>query len=103
MMEKRTFRVIYGLAIAYVCLITLSVPFESVKPGLDESWAWALNAIPGANYIFGKDVVFTYGPWGFLMCPRPLGQNFWWASGFIIFIQTIFAALLVVLGFRART
>ena len=43
------FRVIYGLGIAYVGLITLPLPFESVKPGLDEFWTWALNAIPGCN------------------------------------------------------
>src|SRR5450432_918721 len=83
--------------------MSFSVPFESVKPGLDESWAWALNAVTQTNYIFGRDVVFTYGPLGFLMCPRPIAHNFQGASGFAVCLQAIFAALAGVLAFSART
>jgi hypothetical protein len=104
--ERKTasiYRVIAGAGILYVCLMTFSVQFESVKPGLDESWAWALNAVTQTSYIFGRDVVFTYGPLGFLMCPRPIAHNFQWASGFAAGIQAIYAALLVVIALTART
>src|SRR5580704_5749728 len=118
--NERIYRAIGGLATVYVCLMTFSMQFESVdqanrrldyisgpkgavKPGLDESWAWALNAVTQTGYIFGKDVVFTYGPLGFLMSPRPLGHNFQWASCFAVCIRAIFAGLLGVLAFTART
>ncbi len=81
----------------------ISGPLGTLKPGLDESWAWALNAATQTGYIFGKDVVFTYGPLGFLMSPRPIGHNLQWASAFAICIRVIFAALLLILALSART
>jgi hypothetical protein len=112
--------VLTGVAILYVCLLTFSIQFESVeqsntrpdyvsgargavKPGLDESWAWGLNAAPHSGYIFGKDVVFTYGPLGFLMSPRPLGRNFEWAACFGVCIRAVFAALLAAMASAARS
>ena len=114
------YRTLTGLAIVYVCLLTFSIQFESVdqanarldyiagpkgavKPGLDESWAWGLNAAAQSGYIFGKDLVFTYGPLGFLMSPRPLGRNLQWASCFAVCIRAIFAALLAAMAAAART
>ncbi len=101
--NPQIYRVIAGFGIFYVCLTTFSIQFESVKPGLDASWAWALNAGTQTTYIFGRDVVFTYGPLGFLMCPRPIAHNFQWASGFAVCIQAIYAALLGVIAVTART
>lgn len=38
--------------------------------GLDTSWAYALNDIHiKGSYIFGKDVFFTFGPFGYLLQP----------------------------------
>jgi hypothetical protein len=33
--------------------------------GLDSSWSTGLNEIHKYNYQFGKDVIFTFGPYGF--------------------------------------
>ena len=33
---------------------------------LDESWMLAFNALFGRHLQFGREVIFTYGPWGFL-------------------------------------
>jgi hypothetical protein len=101
--NERIYGIVAALGILYVSLVTFSVQFESVKPGLDESWEWALNAVAQSSYIFGRDVVFTFGPLGFLMYPRPLGHNFQWAAGFAVCIQVIFAALLAVIASAART
>jgi hypothetical protein len=118
--NERIYRALGGLAIFYACLMTFSLQFESLdqansrldyiagpkaalKPGIDESWAWALNAVTQTNYIFGKDVVFTYGPLGFLMSPRPIGHNFQWASCFAVCIRVILSGLLGVFALEART
>ena len=102
--KRYIFGIVAGLGILYLCLMTFSAPrFSSVKPGLDESWEWALNAVTQTNYIFGRDVVFTYGPLGFLMWPRPIAHNFEWASAFAVGMQVIYAALLGVTASLART
>jgi hypothetical protein len=40
--------------------------------GIDESWVTALNTAAGQQLDFGKDMVFTYGPLGFLDAPMAI-------------------------------
>ena len=49
------------------------IPLEPLVPdiGLDSSWAYALNLAHVQNLTFGKDVVFTFGPLGYLFYPVP--------------------------------
>src|SRR5208283_3348722 len=51
------------------------------------------------GYIFGKDVVFTYGPLGFLMHPRAVDQNLFWAFVFGACLQTVLALTLSLFAF----
>ena len=60
-----------GLLAALV-LLTFSVPLMPGAPGLDGSWVWELNVLGRSPYVFGKDVVFTYGPLGYLLVPLDL-------------------------------
>jgi hypothetical protein len=34
--------------------------------GLDPSWQLVLNHAAGTDWVFGRDLVYTYGPWGWL-------------------------------------
>ena len=49
------------------------IPLEPLVPdiGLDSSWAYALNLAHVQNLTFGRDVVFTFGPLGYLFYPVP--------------------------------
>lgn len=56
------------------CLVVFSVcqfPLvaEPSLPGLDNSWSWFLSYF-SLDRIWGADVVFTYGPLGFLLYPQ---------------------------------
>lgn len=57
-----------GVVIA-MALLSFPPPISASATGLDQSWQWYLNhvAFTGA---FGRDVVFTYGPLGFLLMPQ---------------------------------
>jgi len=46
-----------------------------IAPGLDPSWKYAFNHFFANNIQIGKDVLFTYGPLGFLLFPQPIGNN----------------------------
>lgn len=37
------------------------------SPGLDQSWVFAMNQAVSQGLAFGKDVVFTFGPYAFVM------------------------------------
>ena len=43
-------------------------PANPIYPagGLDPSWKWALNQAYLSRWQWGRDIVFTFGPWGFV-------------------------------------
>jgi hypothetical protein len=49
------------------------IPLTPGAPGigLDASWARALNWSHAQNLIFGRDLIFTFGPLGYLLFPLP--------------------------------
>ncbi len=49
--------------------------FSAEGIGLDPSWAIGLNLAIDANLIWGKELVFTYGPLGYLVTQLPDFQN----------------------------
>lgn len=53
-------------------IVALSWPYSLEAPfGIDESWRAALHIIGPSGLHFGEDIVFTYGPLGFLSVPSP--------------------------------
>src|SRR2546426_2396630 len=46
------------------------LPIPAVRPGQDESWRAFLTWAFEHSKQFGTEVIFTYGPWGFLLEPR---------------------------------
>jgi hypothetical protein len=53
-------------------------PIEKMKFRLvDPSWQTAINAAPSFGLVFGRDIVFTYGPLGFALAPVDFGPEGW--------------------------
>jgi hypothetical protein len=48
---------------------------KPVTIGLDPSYEFALNYFFSNKIPIGKEIIFTYGPLGFLMFPQPIGSN----------------------------
>jgi hypothetical protein len=57
-----------GLAIL---ALTWPVPAATISPGLDSSWQIGLHVAAGLHLRSGVDLVFTYGPLGYLVSPNP--------------------------------
>jgi hypothetical protein len=90
----RSAPILVGAAIAGV----LSWPVESLMPaaGLDPSWEAALHLAQRNGQDFGTDLVFTYGPLGFLTVPRLFFTPQTLAAlGFIAAAHYALAALIV--------
>ncbi len=86
--------ILVGAAIATI----LSWPVESLIPaaGLDPSWEAALHLAQRNGQDFGTDIVFTYGPLGFLTVPRLFFTPQTLAAlGFIAVAHYALAALIV--------
>jgi len=67
--------------ISLIGIFVLYIPNIAYKfsyVNLDESWRYFLNVANPEGYIFGKDIVFSYGPLGYLcfMMNLPENKNF---------------------------
>jgi hypothetical protein len=69
------------LVLFFLTFSTLSVPFSV---GLDPSWQFAMNYAFEHGLIFGKDIIFTYGPLGFILAPGPMQRSLIWANAMLI-------------------
>jgi hypothetical protein len=86
---------------AYVSVATLPNLFVPLQPGLDESWIYAINRLPWSEFHFGHDIVFTYGPLGYLLHPAPTGPGLPIATGFALLAQLTLASL-ILFAFRGN-
>ncbi len=60
-------------------LLTVSWVGSPIRPGLDPSYKFAFNYFFQHDIQIGKDILFTFGPFGFLLAPMPLGNNIFMA------------------------
>jgi len=87
-----------------VATIAFAAPLDQLYPaaGLDPSWQAGLNLARQRGLRFGPDLVFTYGPWGFLDHPEAVSR-FNLVAGTLFTIGAVGAAWLAVrAALRAR-
>lgn len=79
----------------YVAVATFTPWFPPVAPGLDLSWIYAINQIPHTEFRFGQDIVFTWGPLGYLIVPMNLGSNVVQSATLWVVTQIVIVAAIV--------
>jgi hypothetical protein len=100
---------------AFIYVFSLFFPWVSGTPSTpDDSWEMVLHAAFDAHLQFGRDIVFTFGPWGFLyggyfpptfpICAAAwtiIAFVFWWAGWRVAnhFSSNKFFAWLWFMGF----
>jgi hypothetical protein len=71
--------IIYCVSLLYAAVLILPAYCQPIVPGLDASWGFAVNYFPHSNFTFGPDLIFTYGPLGFIAVPQDIAANIGWA------------------------
>ena len=94
------FRRITLLLLSIWCVL---VAFPALPPpggtGLDPSWVLGINRAHVQGLAMGRDLVWTYGPLGFLSIPNPAGQHMWPAFLYRVLMYLLWCAGLVRLCF----
>lgn len=72
---KRHWKIYNTIIIAVVILTSFPRVFQAITAGLDSSWMYALNKFFAEGYVYGNDIVFTYGPLGWLFSISNIGNN----------------------------
>jgi hypothetical protein len=100
---RRLFASASDLALAILIVITSVVIFVPIAPlfplnTLDSGWAFALNVAVAKGLVFGRDIIFTFGPYASVYTtqyhPATDAQMLW--SGGLLAIS--FAVSLICLG-----
>ena len=78
------------LAILFIFIQAYRVPVNVIGPGLDQSFPHILNLFSFTSIRFGSDIVYTYGPLGFLLVIENVGNNLtigfaFWTALYLIF------------------
>ncbi len=70
----------------FVAFVIATFPpcLSAMGSGLDPSWVIGLNEASSRHMVYGQDIVFTYGPLGFVLAPLELGSNLAHAILFIL-------------------
>jgi hypothetical protein len=85
-----------------LALFTLVFTFPELHPvvtrGLDASYVLAINHLFANDFRAFSDLVYPFGPLGFLKYPLPLGYNLELAMAWLILIRLLFIGMIFYLG-----
>ncbi len=82
-----------GLFVLYIPNIAYKLKYIN----LDDSWRYFLNVANPKGYIFGKDIIFTYGPLGYLCYMMNLPENKAYFIAGVIIWSVIIASFVYLL------
>jgi hypothetical protein len=94
----------FGTAIIAAVIFLIVAPGlpYTPGPGLDASWTFGINMGHFQRMVFGRDIIFTYGPLGYLITPTFPEAEPWAVFAFVWGIALTAAYALWMLCKRAR-
>ena len=86
------------IAFVYIWFCLVKLPATSLRDSVPQSWEAVLSYAAAHHLQWGKDIVFTFGPLGFLTSDYYWGNFFWpivvWAGGFAFALASALLPLL---------
>jgi len=88
----------YLILFIIAALWTLPQALQYPASGLDPSWMISLNIAAADHFQYGKDIVFTLGPYGFLKYPLIMNYPLWLCSVvYLYFVHVTFIVAIYLL------
>jgi hypothetical protein len=85
-------------AFVYIWFCVVKLPATSLRDSVPQSWEAVLSYAAAHHLKWGRDIVFTFGPLGFLTSDYYWGNFFWpivvWAAGFALALAAALVPLL---------
>src|SRR5262245_31502728 len=90
--------------VAAVTILASFVPLTPVMPdlGLDPSWRFGINQAVAQGLVFGRDIVFTYGPYGSIYTKAYHPATDWMMMSGTLLLGACYAFLVVLLARRSN-
>ena len=97
--DKITQKISGILPLSFLVFIFSFYAFNpAIETGLDPSYAFGLNYIFAHQIPFGTEVIYTYGPLGFLCFPQDVGNNLLLAILIVSALRFFFIYVFLKLG-----
>ena len=93
MFRRYIFRLITFAIFVTIGLLTLPEPLWLAEAGLDPSWVLGLHLAAANGFIFGKDIISTYGPLGYLNFPLCVNIDLWRSA--VLFTDVVHIAFFI--------
>ena len=91
--------VFWVLTTIYSFIVFFPLP-HGIHIGLDPSWQYVLSYTTSEKLTYGKDIIFTYGPLGYLIDGAATGDNLWIITLFRGLVHVIFYAVSTIEIFK---
>ncbi|MEA3477343.1 MAG: hypothetical protein U9R60_04125 [Bacteroidota bacterium] len=89
---------INSLLACFVFVFTFPYKYAIITMGLDSSYVLAINYIVANDFQAFSDLIFTFGPLGFLKYPLHIGSNMQIGFAWLILVRITFIALMLYIG-----
>ncbi len=94
--KPKYIRIAIWCSILYIFIAFIPHVAQPINTGLDPSWSYAIGEATQKQLIFGKDIIFTYGPLGYLISGSSLEHNFWQITLFRWLIYLLLFAVSII-------
>src|SRR3990170_8837757 len=107
LLEKKKRRKYLEFILVPIIILTLGIwtmpgLLESPMSGLDPSWRIGLNMAMMKNFQFGQDIVYNFGPLGYLFQPTYVDFILWAiSSSFTVIIHFLFLSTMAMLALKS--
>jgi hypothetical protein len=89
----------HHLVVALVVVVAAATfrlePLPLGPPGIDPGWQWTINQAAQQGWVHGRDLVFTYGPLGWIASPQDTWGHLGLAAAFEMLLQLLMAAIAI--------
>jgi hypothetical protein len=101
--RQRVLPIVWAIVVlAAIFVIVAPSPPIVLGAGLDSSWVFGINMAHAHRMVFGRDVLFTYGPLGYLVYPTFPEAEPWAVFAFAWGVALLTGYALWMLSRRAR-
>ncbi|MDF5722697.1 MAG: hypothetical protein PUP91_19895 [Rhizonema sp. PD37] len=90
------------ISVFYLLIAFIPIP-NAIDIGLDNSWSYAISRVAADQLIFGKDIIFTYGPLGYLISGSALEQNVFTVAFFRLIVYILFLIIVSLKIVKLKT
>ncbi|WP_375501609.1 hypothetical protein [uncultured Nostoc sp.] len=96
--------ILFGFILAFLFSFLAYIPLPSpINTGLDPSWKYAISRAAAEKLVFGKDIIFTYGKFGYLIHGDVIDSNFLSIFLFRFIVHSTLFILTIVKSLELQT